>query len=57
MLSQTLTNEDDILDQLQEESDMYVGEIQRVQGERDDLAAKVLVLEQINFEMQNKQLE
>ena len=51
MLAKTLTNEEDILGQLQEESDMLVGEIQRVQGERDDLSAKVLVLEQINYEL------
>ena len=57
MLSKTLTNEEDILGQLQEESDMLVGEIQRVQGERDELSAKVLVLEQINFEMSRKQIE
>ena len=57
MLSKTLTNEEDILGQLQEESDMLVGEIQRVQGERDDLSAKVLVLEQINYEVSRKQIE
>ena len=57
MLSKTLTNEEDILGQLQEESDMLVGEIQRVQGDRDELSAKVLVLEQINFELSRKQIE
>ena len=36
---------------------MLVGEIQRVQGERDDLSAKVLVLEQINYELSRKQIE
>ena len=36
---------------------MLVGEIQRVQQERDDFSAKVLVLEQINFEMSRKQIE
>ena len=57
MLAKTLTNEEDILGQLQEESDMLVGEIQRMQAERDELASKVLVLEQINFELSRKQIE
>ena len=52
-----MTNEEDILGQLQEESDMLVGEIQRCQGERDDFSSKVLVLEQINFELSRKQIE
>lgn len=57
MLAKTLTNEEDILGQLQEESDMLVGEIQRMQAERDELSSKVLVLEQINFELSRKQIE
>lgn len=57
VLSGALTNEEDILGQLQEESDMLIGEIQRMQAERDDLSSKVLVLEQINFEINKKQLE
>ena len=36
---------------------MLVGEIQRMQAERDELASKVLVLEQINFELSRKQIE
>lgn len=31
--------------------------MQMMERERDELSSKVLVLEQINFEMQNKQLE
>ena len=57
ILSQTMTNEEDILGSLQEESDMLIGEVQRVQTERDEFSAKVLMLEQINFEMSRKQIE
>jgi len=45
-----MTNDEDILGQLQEESDVLIGEIQRMQTERDELASKVLMLEQINFD-------
>ena len=40
-----MNNEEDILGQLQEESDVLIGEIQRMQIERDELSSKVLVLE------------
>ena len=36
---------------------MLVGAIQRMELERDDLSSKVLVLEQINFELGQKTLE
>ncbi len=36
---------------------MLISEIQRMQEERDGLSSKVLVLEQINFEMSKKQIE
>lgn len=52
-----MTNDEDILGQLQEESDVMIGEIQRMQTERDEFASKVLVLEQINYEATSKQLE
>ena len=52
-----LNNEEDILGQLQEETDIYVGEIQRLQKERDELSSNVLMLEQINFEFTRKQIE
>lgn len=52
-----MTNEEDILGQLQEESDIMIGEIQRMQAERDEFASKILVLEQINYEQTQKQLE
>jgi len=57
VLSGVMNNEEDILGQLQEESDMLIGEIQRMQAEREELSSKVLVLEQINFEMSKKQIE
>ena len=57
VLAGVMTNDEDILGQLQEESDVLIGEIQRMQSERDDLASKVLVLEQINFDQTAKQLE
>ena len=34
-----------------------MSEIQRLQSERDELASKVLVVEQINFEISRKQIE
>ena len=52
-----LNNEEDILGQLQEETDLYVGEIQRLQKERDELSSKVLLVEQINFDLTRKQIE
>ena len=57
VLAGVMTNDEDILGQLQEESDVLIGEIQRMQSERDELASKVLVLEQINFDQTAKQLE
>ena len=54
VLGGMLNNDEDILGQLQEETDIYVGEIQRLQKERDDLASNVLMLEQINFEFTKK---
>jgi len=45
VLSGVLSNEEDILGQLQEESDVLIGEIQRIHQERDELSSKVLVLE------------
>ena len=45
VLSGVMSNEEDILGQLQEESDVLIGEIQRMQVERDELSSKVLVLE------------
>ena len=52
-----MTNDEDILGQLQEESDILIGEIQRMQAERDEFASKVLMLEQINFDCTSKHLE
>ena len=52
-----MNDDEDILGQLQEESDVLIGEIQRMQAERDELSSKVLVLEQINFDLSQKQLE
>ena len=57
VLAGVMTNDEDILGQLQEESDILIGEIQRMQSERDELASKVLVLEQINYDQTAKQLE
>ncbi len=57
VLAGVMTNDEDILGQLQEESDVLIGEIQRMQSERDELASKVLVLEQINYDQTAKQLE
>ena len=57
VLSGVMSNEEDILGQLQEESDVLIGEIQRMQVERDELSSKVLVLEQINCDLSTKQIE
>ena len=57
MLSGAMNNSEDIIGQLQEDSDMLCGAIQRMEVERDELSSKVLVLEQINFELGQKQLE
>ena len=57
VLSGVMNNEEDILGQLQEESDVLIGEIQRMQIERDELSSKVLVLEQINCDLSTKQIE
>ena len=57
VLSGAMNNSEDIIGQLQEDSDMLCGAIQRMEVERDELSSKVLVLEQINFELGQKQLE
>ena len=54
VLSGVINDEQDILDQLQEESEVLIGTIQRMAAERDDMASRLLVVEQINLEMSRK---
>lgn len=51
VLSGVMNNEEDIIGQLQEDSDQLIEAMQLMERERDELSSKVLVLEQINFEM------
>lgn len=51
-----MTNQEDILDSLQEESDTLIQEMQRMAAERQELSQKVLMLEQANFQLSEKQV-
>ena len=51
VLSGVMNNEEDIIGRLQEDSDQLIEAMQLMERERDELSSKVLVLEQINFEM------
>lgn len=52
-----IVDENEIIDELNEELNSYVNKITQLQENRDELASKVLIAEQINYELSKKQIE